>query len=361
MSNADSQRVKFVFCALAPIEMAFSLRILANPSDYPEVSAWAKRRYDALSTNLKREILYFNDHYQWYFITDLLVDLIAEEELCIDSISILIERLQDCDNARFLHSFLGLAAEGVDRRLLEPVTDDPGCISADLLEKATKFISKSDALYCLTHVAEIKARIISLCQQYWAESFHKDWQKLREYENEAVRLERIRYQHSEPLEYLRRLHPDLKLEDGVLKFDRTTDPFSIELKKVTTVVIKPSVFVEDKLNGNIVGGKVTVTFRLNFHTVMTATPAPLSLSLPIGILNDPSRAKIVKILWNYDATTKELAAILDLSPTTVSLHLKLMRDSNFVTTHKVGKYVYYQLRKDRFYGLEQRLMRYLTY
>ena len=38
-----------------------------------------------------------------------------------------------------------------------------------------------------------------------------------------------------------------------------------------------------------------------------------------------------------------------------------MKKNNFVTTQKMGKYVYYQLRKDQFYNIDQKLQRYLRY
>jgi len=359
-ANSENQ-IKFVFCTLAPIEMAFSLRMLANPSAYPEMSVWAKHKFDSLSTGLKNEIMFFNDHLQWYFISDLLVDLIAEEEVCIDDISVLIDRLRDCDEVRFLYFLLGLTVEDIDLKHLRDIVERREKPSDDFFSKATKFISKENVYLLLVHTRERKTRLIDLLERYWAEGFYNDWKKIREYENDAKRMERIKYQHDDQIHYLATLHPDLLVRDNTLIFDRPDDRFSISMDKLKTIVIKPSVFVENRLNGNIVDDKATITIRLNFHTVMTSAPAPVNLSMLIGILNDPSRLRIVKVLWNYDSTTKELAEILNLSPTTVSLHLKQMKEGNFVTTQKIGKYVYYQLRKDMFYGLDQRLQHYLNY
>jgi len=361
MTANDENRIKFVFCTLAPIEMAFSLRMLANPSEYPEMSVWAKRKFDSLSTGLKNEIMYFNDRLQWYFITDLLVDLIAEEEICIDDISVLIDRLRECDETRFLYFLLGLTVEDVDVEHLRAIAGRKEKPSEDFLSKATKFIRRENVFHLLNYTGEIKDRLIDLLERYWAEGFYNDWKKIREYENDAIRMERIKYQHDDQMHYLTTLHPDLIVKNNTLIFDRPDDRFSISMDKLKTIVIKPSVFVENRLNGNIVDDKATITKRLNFHTVMTSAPAPVNLSMLISILNDPSRLRIVKVLWNYDSTTKELAEILELSPTTVSLHLKQMKEGNFVTTQKIGKYVYYQLRKDMFYGLDQRLQRYLNY
>ncbi len=361
MKLTQTPPIKFVFCSLAPIEMAFSLRMLANPSAYPTMSTWAKRKFDSLSTGLKNEILFFNDRYQWYFITDLLVDLIAEDEVCINDISILIKRLVSCDNTKFAASLLDLKTEDIDRDQFALILNGDAEMPDDITKKVTRYITKENMEYLLRNTQEMKHRLIELCKRYWAESFQKEWMKIRDYENDAIRMERIKFQHDDPIHYLMQLHPDLLIKNNTLIFNRAEDSFSISLDKLKMIVIKPSVFVEDRLNGNIVDTKATITIRLNFHTVMTASPPPIVLEMLINILNDPSRMRIVKILWNYDSTTKEIAEILGLSQTTVSLHLKQMKEGNFVTTQKVGKYVYYQLRKDRFIGIDQRLQRYLNY
>lgn len=358
--SEESVNIKFVFCCLAPVEMSFCLRILANPSEYPRCSAWAKRLFDSLSSNLKQEIMFFNDHYQWYFITDALIYLIAEDEVCADSISLLLERFQSCDDVTFSHIFLGCSITDLDKGFLKKWMQNPTEIELSEMPEITQYISEEDVRYYFTHMQEIRSRIIHLYRQFWIECFHQQWKKIRAYEMEVVNYQRHKYQHDTPLHYLTTLHPDLVIENGILKFKKE-DPFDIPVKKIKTIVIKPSVFVGTVLSGNIVEDKVTITLNLNFHTVMTADPAPSRLFDLISLLSDPTRLKILKVLWNYDATTKELAEILSLSPATISLHLKKLKEGLFVTTLKVGKYLYYQIRKDKFYGLEKRLMQYLNY
>lgn len=358
--SEDSVNIKFIFCCLAPVEMSFCLRILANPSEYPHCGSWAKRLFDSLSSNLKQEIMFFNDHYQWYFITDALIYLIAEDEVCVDSISVLLERFQSCDDVTFSYIFLGFSITDFDKSILERWIQAPDEIDLSRMPEITRYIAEADIRYYFTHMQEIRRRIIQLYRQFWIECFHRQWKKIRAYEMDVVNYQRRKYQHDTPLHYLTTLHPDLVIENDILKF-RKEDPFEIPVKRIKTIVIKPSVFVSTVLSGNIVEDKVTITLNLNFHTVMTADAAPDRLCQLLSLLNDPTRLRILKVLWNYDATTKELAEILSLSPPTISLHLKQLREASFVTTLKVGKYIYYQLRKDKFYGLEKRLMQYLNY
>lgn len=57
--------------------------------------------------------------------------------------------------------------------------------------------------------------------------------------------------------------------------------------------------------------------------------------------NDEIRLKILKILWNGQATTQSLAEILHLLPSAVSLHLKQLKEASLVNCYKEGKFVYY--------------------
>lgn len=355
-----TNKFKCIFCCLAPAEMSFSLRILANPAENPVYTNWAKRKFDGLSSNLKQEIEFFNNHYQWYFITDTAIYLIGEEEICMDDISVLLSRLKELDRLTFAYIFLGLSTSGYGAEILESCFDAPEHMDETLLHSLEKYIKKEDIFYFFKHVEEIRQRLIHLYRQYWVEMFRQEWRELRNYEQEIVTYQKIQYQHDDPIHYLQHLHPDLSVEEGILKFQKE-DPFKIKIEDIRTLVIKPSVFVGETLSGNIVGDKVTITLNQNFHRVKTARPLLTSMADLISVLDDTSRLRIIKILWNYDATTKELSEILELSPGTVSLHLKMMREAGLVTSRKVRKYVYYQLRKDKFYGMEQKLLRYLMY
>ena len=76
----------------------------------------------------------------------------------------------------------------------------------------------------------------------------------------------------------------------------------------------------------------------------------------LHILSDETRFRIIKVLWKAAATTTELAELLTLSKTTVSLHLKLMKDADIVEIEKVNKFAYYKLKKDSFYTIQKTLL-----
>lgn len=361
--NPPMDSYRCIFCCLAPAEMSFSLRVLSNPTEYPTYSDWAKRKFDSLSSNLRQEIEFFNDKYQWYFITDTVVYLMGEEETSIDNINILLSRLENIDVITFAYIFLGFSAYYSYSSCYEKIEGwfkNPNNISMEEMGPDAKYFHLEDIVYFFKNNNEVKRRLIHLYQQYWIEMFHKEWASIREYEYEAIRHQRLIFQHDDPIHYISTLHPDLVVKDDKIIFQKEPS-FEMKIKDLKKLVIKPSIFVGSTLSGNIVNDKMTITLNLNFHLVKTSNPIASKTTDIISALNDSTRLRIIKVLWNCDATTKELSEIINVSASTISLHLKQLKEAELVTTKKVKKYVYYQLRKDRFYGIEKRIVQYLNY
>ena len=60
-------------------------------------------------------------------------------------------------------------------------------------------------------------------------------------------------------------------------------------------------------------------------------------------LSDPNRIRIVKMLEQRELCVCEVREILDLSNSTVSKHLSILRDAGLITDSKDGKWVNYRL------------------
>lgn len=66
----------------------------------------------------------------------------------------------------------------------------------------------------------------------------------------------------------------------------------------------------------------------------------------LAALADPARLRICRSIVREGRSTQELADIWDLTPPTVSRHLKLLRDAGLVTTERQGHFVLYRLEVD---------------
>jgi len=60
-------------------------------------------------------------------------------------------------------------------------------------------------------------------------------------------------------------------------------------------------------------------------------------------LSDPNRIKIIKMLQERELCVCEIQAVLDVSQSSVSKHLKILEDSELVNSRKEGLWVNYSL------------------
>ena len=63
------------------------------------------------------------------------------------------------------------------------------------------------------------------------------------------------------------------------------------------------------------------------------------LNSTIKALSDNNRLRILKLLQIRPLCVCEITAVLQLSPSTVSKHLSLLRQANLIGDHKEGKWV----------------------
>jgi ArsR family transcriptional regulator len=75
---------------------------------------------------------------------------------------------------------------------------------------------------------------------------------------------------------------------------------------------------------------------------LTSTP----VHEQVRILADPLRARIVAILAAETMCTCHLVEETGANQTTISHHLKVLRDAQWVETEPVGRFTYYRLRPE---------------
>jgi hypothetical protein len=89
---------------------------------------------------------------------------------------------------------------------------------------------------------------------------------------------------------------------------------------------------------------------------MTDSPADERLLLLFKSLADANRLKIVGLLARKSYPVEQLAAILNLRPSTVSHHLKLLSEVGLVTARAEGYYNIYRLEQGVLEGVAHRLL-----
>jgi ArsR family transcriptional regulator len=66
-----------------------------------------------------------------------------------------------------------------------------------------------------------------------------------------------------------------------------------------------------------------------------------------SVMSNPKRLAICQILDGREVSVSEIAEILETSISTVSQHLRLMKDKNIVASRKEAQTVYYSLRSQK--------------
>ena len=73
-------------------------------------------------------------------------------------------------------------------------------------------------------------------------------------------------------------------------------------------------------------------------------------------LSDPLRLRVVELLLrSQELCVGELVKQLDVSPSKLSFHLKILKQANLLNSHKEGHWIYYSLNSSEFIVLEQYL------
>lgn len=73
---------------------------------------------------------------------------------------------------------------------------------------------------------------------------------------------------------------------------------------------------------------------------------------------DPTRRRILELLNDAERPVGELVLALQMEQTSVSKHLRVLRDAGLVTVRPVGRHRYYGLQGDGLLALEEWLARF---
>ncbi len=361
LDKHSNENIKVFFTYSAIQEMTISLHVMANPSHHLYTKDWAVNKFQNLSVDLQRDIQFFAENYaDWFFVIDVVNSIVEKEYPRKMSVNDVLDEMMRMDEYLFAKLFLGLTVFEYDEKMLHRWMKEPDSVTEQELGAQSSFLSLDSAKAFLKDIGGTKIRLKNTLQRYWDECFKEEWKSIEPYLESVERREELKIQDENYMDYINDLHPDLLITDEEIVF-RKDPPYAVPIKKIKKLVIILSVFSTPHLSGNFVGDTLDISKNLNFHSVKVNEEIPSELYSVLYACSDATRLKIIKILWNSDATTTDIAEILELSPSTVSIHLKVLRDANLVETNKIKKYVHYSIKKEPFLNLQERMSGYFTY
>lgn len=104
---------------------------------------------------------------------------------------------------------------------------------------------------------------------------------------------------------------------------------------------------ENACSGHWVSDEIIEQLKSSLHSEKDMT----RLSSIFKALSDPSRLRIIYLLSKSPLCVCDISQILDMSQSSISHHLRVLRDTHLVRFKKDGKMVIYSLDDDHVYKL----------
>ncbi len=342
-------------------ESVLTFHVMCDPYHHVACCDWVKKKFNTLPTEMQEEILFFGKKFaDWIFIIDLFGSVELELNKENSTIDKVIQGIRSMEKTQLVKSFLGLDAFNHSDEIINQWIENPEEITEDSLGVQAQFFQIEDVRDFLKNTEQYLERIFKLISRYWTDHFHQDWIQIEKYLKKAIRKEVLLINQNGINDYIRALHPDIELTEHAIRY-RKDPPFELSLDKLKTIYVAYSVFTAPHLAGNVINDVAMITKNLNFHSVKMQLDEPKDLHDLLFAASDTTRLKIIKMAWNSDVTTKEMAEVLELNPSTISLHLKVLKKAGLLESNKVKKYVYYRLKKEKFKTLQNSLIEYLEY
>ncbi|MBE6031282.1 MAG: winged helix-turn-helix transcriptional regulator [Clostridiales bacterium] len=357
--DAKPLNIQFTYSSIE--EAIMCLHAMSNPEHHIDCRDWLQKKFCGLSRGLQEDILDIGNRYaNWLFIYDVIAYLQNNASPGRLSYEDALDQMMKMDSFQFAYIFLGLPAFNYEHEVLEKWIESPETIDEESLGVQANFLSPEDVTEFLKDIDGMRNRICTVLMDYWKDFFEGEWPDISRYFESVVRREELAFQKSDYVTYISGIHEQLIVNNDLITFKKDPD-YSVSLNKVDNLILSLSVFSAPHLMGNVVDNTLYITKNLSLHSVKLQKDIPESIQRVIFVLSDPTRMKIVKALWNSNVTTKELSEILELAPPTISLHLKVMKEADLVETNKLKKYVYYSLKKEVLYSIQNSIIEYFEY
>lgn len=317
------------------IEMISSLHVLADPSHHQECQAWAERTWKSLTPDLRSEITFFSEHYsQWTLVMDVICQICDNAEITAQEA---IEKLGNMEIAEFAYWFLsGL----IPRDRVKELIGGDATLSASDMTKLAPYLSQENVEMFLAEPHRTQKELASLLKRYWDSAFKNQWSELSLHIYDNANRQMAAADKLGWASYLESCHSDIQIIDDVITL-RKQSVSLMPLDTLEEIIIVPSMFTAPHLMMSIHEHVLTVYRNLHYIERPNVTQIPEETDAFLRAINGSVRLKILRTLSEKPATTKELAQLYDLTSSTVSGHLKVMKEAKLVNSHRKKDGVYY--------------------
>ena len=326
------QRVQFVYSPLN--ELFRSLHVLLNPRHHGMNIDWALEIQKKMSHNFFNDLHYFSALYELGvppFLFDNFERISANLDQEIEQLQQYLLQANSSDIIRVL-----------EKTLNERNNQFIPTLAKNLEWQGFSLNASDELLYDLKKDPHgVFQHLLNFIKKYREQVFDKIWQEKNlemflknEIKKQSIYLSRYGFNSLIDNLQIGRIFWQKEQLVVVKPFER-----SIQLTDRDAILFIPSYFIWPHLFVNQFKHGIVLCYdalnKLNTHN------HPQQLADVFNALSDVIRLKIMKHLANTPSTTQALGQILTMSDSTVSHHLKILKKSGLVTTHKQGKFVLY--------------------
>jgi DNA-binding transcriptional ArsR family regulator len=349
-TDAASLRV-----GLAPVhEALLSLHVLLHPWYHPLQHPWV-RAMRSLSPALKRDVRTFA--FLYYDATpDCFIPVGSDDEESFEA-GLEAAAALPTDNLRF-----ALA------RPLFFYGSEPGVTVDDARDRiranAARYGESTSAVVelLLDEPDEFVRRLVEFLQAYWEETFVGTWREVEPLLRAEVARARGAIDDGEVFELLGPFKNEVKVNrtTGILE-RRSPHEHTVAQTAERPVHFYPSVYIWPHVRVNCdEPWPLAVAYPAEFVAPEARrAAAPSELAAAFRAAGDPTRLEILRLVSRQPRTTEELAALVGLSSSGLSKHLKALTEAALVTSRRDGWYVLYTTERTRLAALSDDLLGYL--
>jgi DNA-binding transcriptional ArsR family regulator len=209
---------------------------------------------------------------------------------------------------------------------------------------------------------EFVSRLVAFLEAYWEETFAETWRELEPLLRAEVERARVAIDEGEVFALLEPFKNEVKVDraTGILE-RRSPHEHTVSPTAARPVHFYPSVYIWPHVRVNCdAPWPLAVAYPADFVAKEARrAAAPSELAVALRAAGDATRLEILRLVSRQPRTTEELAALVGLSSSGLSKHLKALTDAALVTSRRDGWYVLYSADRERLAALSGDLMGYL--
>lgn len=317
------------------VEIASSLHVLTDPVHHKTHELWAREILSNMSDSMRSTFHHLSrETSQWGFVMDLISYI---EQRDIDNVESSLAHLGSIDRVEFVY---GLYSGLLSKKTIRELFANPQRELGQEAETLSYFTSIDTMRDFIANEGTFRKQLVDFLIEYWERIFSGIWNRIGLAEISIVAKERRMLDSMGAEAYLAACHPQISIDETTVCV-KNRPGLSYEKKNIEAVDVLISAYTDPHLMINCIDGKLTIYKGINLPS-RKALEVPDELTRFLKSIGSPMKLKILSELNDSPKTTKELAEIFDVAPSSISEHLRSMREAELIYPQRIQNAVYYR-------------------